>query len=225
VIAYLEQLEQDLVEAIERSEATGERDASRRLTRAAHSAARSLTPRPAWLVIAALALIIVAGAALVHSGSRNERAVQPQPSPSVPAVPPGTITVFPDLRIFGDLIRIDAGTWRGAAQGPGGTGTLTLTGAPRIPADPNNDPPPVFNRMRFRWDSPNGTLTGCSDATIYRRPHGRWVWDGTGTITTATGVLGKFRGGEASLAGRTLVSAPGKAYISLGSGGRPQADC
>jgi hypothetical protein len=226
VIAYLEQLEQDLVEAIDRREVTGEREAGRRLTGAAHSAARSLAPRPAWLVVAALAIGIVVGVALVQSGMRDERAVQPAPSP--PAnVPPGNITVSPTLRIFGNL-RLDGSTWRGQAQGPGGTGTLTLTDAPQIPADPNNPPPPLAQKLRFRWDSPTGTLAGCIINTIYRRPHGRWVWDGPGAVVTATGALKRYRGAEASLGGRTMVTTPQRAYIGIGSGGndrRPGPDC
>lgn len=220
MIAYLEQLEQDLVEAIERREAIGQRQTGRRLTRARRSVARALTPRPAWLVVAALALV-VAGVALVQSGTRDEHAVRPPPNPSPPAtVPPGNITVSPVLQISGDLIRIDAATWRGRAQGPGGTGTLTLTGAPQIPADPNNDPPTVFHKLRFRWEVPNGTLEGCVDTTIYRRPHARWVWDGAGKVTNAGGILKQYRGAQAGLGGRTMVSTPQKAYIGIGNGAK-----
>jgi hypothetical protein len=227
LIAYLEQLEQDLVEAIERREAAGER-APGRLTGAAHSASRWLTPRPAWLVAAALAVLIVAGVALVGPGSRDERAVQPAPSPEVSANPPGTVLASPELRISGDLIQVDGTTWRGRARGPGGTGTLTLTDAPQIPADAGNEPQPVFNQLRFRWEAISGTLEGCADTTILRRPYGRFVWDGPGTVSTATGSLKKYRGSEASIGGRTMVSTPEKAYIGIGNGGlgsRPRPDC
>jgi hypothetical protein len=217
VIAYLEQLEQDLVEAIDRREVLGQREAGR-LARAARAATRLLYPRPAWLVVAALAVVIVAGAALLQMGSREEPAVRPPtPAPNpVDELPAPIKNVTSKLRIAGTLTRLVGNTWAGRARGPGGTGTLTLTGAPEIPAVPNGDPPPVFNRLLFRWDAPNGTLLGCVDASIIRRPYGRWVWDGPGTITTATGTLKKYLGGEASLGGRTMVSTPEKAYIGLG---------
>jgi hypothetical protein len=218
VIAYLEQLEQDLVEAIDRREATGERETRRRLTGVAHSAARLLAPRPAWLVAAALAVLVVAGVALVRSESRDEHPVRPAPIPEVTAAPPGDVTVSPELRISGDLSQVDATTWRGRASGPGGAGTLTLTEAPQIPADPGENPPNVSRKLRFRWDVPTGMLAGCVDATIIRRPHARWVWDGAGKVTTASGILEKYRGGQAGFGGRTMVSTPQKAYIAIGNG-------
>jgi hypothetical protein len=231
VIPYLEQLEHDLVEAIDRREVLGQREAGR-LARAARSATRLLYPRPAWLVVAALAVVIVAGAALLQTGSREEPAVRPPtPAPNPVDEPPAPINnVTSKLRIAGTLSLDDSvdTTWIGRASGPGGaSGILTLTDAPHIPADLES-PMPVFNHLFFRWQSPNGTLGGCVDATIARRPYGRWVWDGPGSITSATGVFKKYLGGEASLAGRTMVSTPEKAYISLGNGGnggRPRLQC
>jgi hypothetical protein len=232
VIPYLEQLEHDLVEAIDRREVLGQRETGR-LAGAARSAARLLYPRPAWLVVAALAVVIVAGAALLQTGSREEPAVKPPPPvPDRTEEPPAPIkNVTSKLRIAGTLSldnSVDT-TWSGRASGPGGaSGVLTLTDAPHIPADPSGDPMPVFNHLLFRWDAPNGTLLGCVDATIARRPYGRWVWDGPGTITTATGAFKKYLGGEASLGGRTMVSTPEKAYISVGNGGnggRPRLQC
>lgn len=228
MIAYLEQLEQDLVEAIDRREVLGRRETGR-LAGAARRATRLLYPRPAWLVVAVLAVVIVAGAALLQTGSREEPAVKPPPPvPDRTEEPPAPINnVRSKLRIVGTL-SFDQTTWSGRASGPGGaSGVLTLTDAPHIPADPNN-PMPVFNHMLFRWDAPNGTLRGCVDTTIARRAYGRWVWDGPGTITSATGAFEKYLGGEASLAGRSMVSTPEKAYITLGNGGRsgrPRLQC
>jgi hypothetical protein len=228
VIPYLEQLEHDLVEAIDRREVLGRRETGR-LAVAARSATRLLYPRPAWLVVAALAVVIAAGAALLQTGSREEPAVKPPtPAPNPVDEPPAPIkNVTSKLRISGTL-SFDGSTWSGPARGPGGaSGILMLTDAPHIPDDPN-DPLPHFNQLLFHWDAPNGTLRGCIDVTILRRPYGRWVWDGPGSITSATGALKKYLGGEASLAGRSMVSTPEKAYIGLGNGGnggRPRLEC
>ena len=221
MISYLEQLEHDLVEAIDRREVLVQREAGR-LALAARSATRPLYPRPAWLVAAALAVVIAAGAALLQSGSREEPAIKPPPPAPTPVnEPPAPIrNVNSRLHLAGDL-SFDGSTWRGRASGPGGaSGTLTLTDAPHIPDDLNS-PMPRFNHLLFRWDAPNGTLSGCVDAIISRRPHGRWIWDGPGTITAATGAFEKYRGGEAELGGRTMVSTPEKAYITLGNTGLP----
>lgn len=222
MIPYLEQLEQDLVEAIDRRQVLSQPEAGR-LARAARSATRLLYPRPAWLVVVALALVIVAGAALLQTGSREEPAVKPPtPAPNPVDEQPAPIkNVKSKLHISGNLT-FDGTTWSGRASGPGGaSGILTLTDAPHIPDDPN-DPLPHFNQLLFNWDAPNGTLRGCADVTIVRRPYGRWVWDGPGSITSATGAFKKYLGGEAGLGGRSMVSTPEQAYIGLGNGGKGQ---
>jgi hypothetical protein len=52
------------------------------------------------------------------------------------------------------------------------------------------------------------------------------VWDGIGHITRATGVLRRYRGLAADIAGDTPVSAPENAQIELAAGnGGPRGDC
>ena len=61
--------------------------------------------------------------------------------------------------------------------------------------------------------------------SIYRRPHGRWVWDGTGRITGATGDLRRYGGYAAAIAGRTPLSRPDTARIILDADKSPPEPC
>jgi len=133
--------------------------------------------------------------------------------------------------MVGVVTQLDATTWRGQATGPGGTGTLTLTGTVRsLAATPccetaSTLPPDARHRLDFRWATARGTLTGCIDTTIWRRPHGRWVWDGTGLVTGATEGLATYLGRGIAIAGRTSVSDTTTARIILSDEGRPSGGC
>jgi hypothetical protein len=67
--------------------------------------------------------------------------------------------------------------------------------------------------VRFTWTSPSGTIAGAVRNTIYRRPHGRFVWDGPGRVSAATGALGRYRGRQVGIAGSTPTSSPDRARI------------
>jgi hypothetical protein len=112
------------------------------------------------------------------------------------------------LRVVGNVTRTAAQVWTGPASGPGGAGTLTITGVVELGGS---------HDIHFLWVNPQGSIEGCIRNSVIRRPHGRWVWDGIGPITRATGGLRRFRGYGAGVAGRTPVSAPRTARIILGA--------
>lgn len=223
---FLDRLEHDLVEAIDRHEAA---DARGRYTR------RWRSPRWTPVLVAAAAIaVFVAVVVAVRSSVHEKPAVvsppaQNTPRPAAP-IPPNT-----PLRLVGVVTRTDATTWRGAAQfrprGGGRTGTLTIMGQVDLAARPCCDTPrrpaaDATHTIVFTWTMPGGTVSGCIVNTTSRRPHGRFVWDGIGHITRATGVLAGYRGRGAAIAGSTPVSAPNAATVNLGSDkGGPRGDC
>ena len=219
MIGYLEQLERDLVEAIDRSEAMPAR--SRRL--------RRLRPRPdyrpavaglaaALLAIALVVAVIRLDAGLPHAGPAPPPAQRSHPKPA--PIPPGT-----PLRLVGNVTRVGDSTWRGQARGPGGPGTLTLTGTVNLEArpcceTPRSRVPAPRHPIGFTWTTPGGTVSGCIMTTILRRPHGRFVWDGLGQVRTATGALARYRGWAMSIAGETPVSLPDEARVIIAGNGQ-----
>jgi hypothetical protein len=102
VIDYLEQLERDLVDAVDRRQPAHAR--GRRLRR----------PRPGWRPVATAAAALVAIALVVALVDIGERTVAPPPGPIV-------------MQLDGTLTRIDPTTWQTSARGADGTGTLTIT--------------------------------------------------------------------------------------------------
>jgi hypothetical protein len=209
MIGYLDRLEADLVEAVDRRNAVRARPWWRR-PRRRRDVSLAVAAAAALLAIAAVVLIVRAGAG-------HERAVAPPPHVRhrPPPIPPRT-----PLRLVGNVARIGDTTWRGQARGPGGEGTLTLSGTvdltPRPCCDtPRSRPRPSAHTVRFTWTSPSGTIGGAVRNTIYRRPHGRFVWDGLGRVVTATRVLGKYRGRQVGIAGVTTTSSPDRARIIL----------
>jgi hypothetical protein len=206
--SYLEQLEQDLVEAIER----------RRAPRTLLRRGLRLWPFAAAAAAALLIALVVAG----HETGREE-AVHPTPT-AAPRPTPTTPGARFELR--GRLTRVAAGAWRGEATGPGGPGTLTITGTvdlsrTRCCGSPQR--PGSFSEhvVRFSWLTTIGKVEGCINNGIYRRPHGRWVWDGVGHVTTATGQLSRYRDRGATIAGRTLLTSPDAADIHIAAGNDP----
>ena len=201
MIRYLEQLEHDLVHAIEQ-----------------RAPGRRRLPRPQLLAVAAaVVLAIVVVGALERHDRVDERSVEPAPAPAVPAtrLPAGT-----PLRLVADVSRSGTQEWSGMGRGPGGSGMLTITGIVDLSRRKCCGKPQVpdsFTRhlIHFRWVGPQGSVEGCIVNAIYRRPRGRWVWDGAGTITRATGRLRRYGGYWASIAGRTPLSRPDTARIIL----------
>ena len=213
MIRYLEQLERDLVEAIDRSEA-------------ARSPRRREIPRlrPSWAGAAmAIAALLAVAIVVVRPRADDERAVGPPPGATVAPQPRAPIPPGTALRLVGDVTRLDRATWRGAARGPGGAGTLTITGTVALSArscceTPRDRPPPSTHRIDFAWAIPGGNISGCVANRIYRRPHGRYVWDGVGHVTGATGTLRRYAGRGIDIAGETRATTPHQARIILGSG-------
>ena len=218
MIQYLEQLERDLVEAIDRREAgrSGFRTWKARVS----------IPRLDLAVVAAIAALAlgIATIALLNTGTHDQHPALPpptkrgheRPTPIGPRTP---------LRLVATLSRVNTSTWSGPARGPGGAGDLALIGAVRlIPTTccttPRNYPSAARGLLRFRWNTSQGTLTGCIETTIYRRPHNRWVWDGAkGRVSNATGALRRYRGRAMAISGETPTSAPDRARIILGGNG------
>jgi hypothetical protein len=212
MIGYLEQLERDLVEAIDRRE-TG-----------APAPRRTRRPRlrPILAVLAA-ALILGTVVVVARRAAEQEVAVRPKPTMTPEATPQPPAR---DFKLVGDLRRIGADAWQGRADGPGGPATLTIIGTvdlsrERCCGSPERPGSYTKHIVRFTWVTQVGELDGCINNAIFRRPHGRWVWDGTGTVRTATGRLSRYRGLGAGIAGRTPTTNPDTAHISIGGGTDP----
>ena len=202
MIGYLEQLERDLVEAIDRREATLPLVRPRRRL------------RMSLVVAAALVVGIGIGIAIHRFASENQReipAVPPRPT-AIPTPPPlrDAVGTPGTLGFRGDFVRFPDGTWRGVAAGTGiRSGTLIIRGRIEL----RNLAKHV---IRWRWVTPRGTVSGCIVNTMYRRPGGRWVWDGLGHVTTATGTLARWRGTAVGFGGRTYVDDLEHARLTAG---------
>jgi hypothetical protein len=177
---------------------------------------------------------LVAIVVLVRSGVHEKPDVVSPPAQKPPR-PPAPIPPNTPMRLIGVVTRVDGATWRGAAQcrprGGGRMGMLTITGQVDLAARPCCDTPrrpapDAAHTIVFTWTTPGGSVSGCIANTASRRPHGHFVWDGLGHITRATGVLARYRGLGAAIAGSTPVSAPNTATINLGADdGGPRGDC
>jgi hypothetical protein len=193
MIDYLEQLERDLVDAIDRRDAAPARRRSR---------------RPAWrgrdwapAVTTAILLLVIAGAvALVERTTSPPEVEQGQPRPMVTLqLTEALAPIEPDV------------TLRARARGPGGVGTLTIEPTRRLVVQPCCEKParpaPVAARTPFSWTSARGSLSGCIANTVSRTPDGRYLWDGVARITSATGALRAYRGFDLNVAGEVQPSA------------------
>ena len=152
----------------------------------------------------------------------------PAPVQTLPAINPAAV----QTTLRGELGRVDALHWSGPADGPkaAGTGVLTLTGIvnltpPTCCSEPGKIPADATHVLTFRWTSPAGDLQGCVTNTIYRRPQGRWVWDGPGHVTGATGAMRRFRGRKIAIGGFAHVSTPRRGHITFRSDPRPAGRC
>lgn len=212
MIEYLDQLEQDLVEAIQRRQAAGSPLRRRRI--------RAPRPRLGLVLATALALVALGLAIAANLRESPEPVAPPTPVHRGPApIPAGT-----ELRVRGTLPRLSVTSWSGAATGPGGGGTLTATGTLTLTGAVNfaNG---ARHTVAFRWTSPYGELDGCWDATIVRRPHGRWVWDGPGHVTTATNQLRGYKGRRLDIAGLTPTTATDHVRVLIRASARPSGRC
>jgi hypothetical protein len=192
MIDCLEQLERDLVEAIDRRDAA---PATRRHRRPQGWRGRDWTPA----VTTAVALLVIAlGVALVEQTASPPDVEQGQPRPVI------------TLRLTEDLTRIDPTTLFAHARGPGAVGRLTIGAGPSVIVRPNREKPPHpapgASRVPFAWTSTRGSLGGCIENTISRTADGRFVLDGLARITAATGALRRYRGLDLHIAGAVQPS-------------------
>ena len=216
---FLDRLERDLVEAIERRDSDGARAPRRR--------GRRRIPRVNLAAASVLAVLVLGPLAILAFLPEDENK-RTTPVQTLPAIDPATV----ETTLRGELAHVDALHWSGPAQGPvaAGTGILTLTGIvnlvpPTCCTEPGKVPADARNVLTFRWTSPAGNLQGCVINTIYRRPQGRWVWDGPGRVTQATGALRRFRGRKIGIGGVTRVSEPKRAHIAFSANARPAGRC
>jgi len=220
MIEYLEQLERDLVEAIDRGESAPRR---RRFAGVSAPRLRLAGALPVAVVVVAVAAVISFVAVLGRNSPRHHVTKPPLAKHGHETAIPLPLAPHTAFRIVGIVHRVNATTWRGDARGLGGLGTLTITGTIDMTPRPCCDVPrssglSAPHRVVFRWTTPNGSVRGCVDNRIFRRPHGRYVWDGVGQITAATGALSRYRGRAVGIAGNTPVSSRGEAQIIIGTG-------
>jgi hypothetical protein len=212
MIDYLEQLERDLVEAMERREQAR----GRQRARLRPGLPRLATAACALAALAALALLI----ALLPGRAEHRTVTHP---PARHHQPPVHIPPRAPLRIVGTVRRVAPTAWQGEARGPGGVaGTLTITGAvdltPRPCCDtPAHLPPGAVSTIHFQWKVRGGAVEGSIRVSVLRRPHSRFVWDGLAARgVRASGVLRRYGGRSVSIAGDTPLSAPARSRIILG---------
>jgi hypothetical protein len=213
MIDFLQQLERDLVKAIDRREAAPAPRRRRRLRVDLVAAAAALA--------AAIALVL-----LLNSHKEKEEPVTHPTTPTVTnprPVPKGT-----PLQIRGNVRRVGSDTWTGRVPGPGGgAGTLTLTGPVELTPRPCCEGFHQANThvLQFSWTSPRGTIGGCVVNTIYRRPHTRFVWDGPGRVKVATGAFARYRGRAIGFGGVSDIRLTTRAFVVFGHDGRPPGRC
>jgi hypothetical protein len=212
MIDFLDQLERDLVGAIDRREA-----------------ARVPRRRRLRLELVAAGLAVALAVALVFVLSSQPEKEEPLTHPTTPTVTnPRPVPKGTPLHIRGVVRSLGAARWEGTVAGPdGGPGTLTLVGPVELTPRPCCEGFHQANThvLQFRWTSPHGTIGGCVVNTIYRRPHARFVWDGPGRVKEATGAFARYRGREIAIGGVSDIRVTTRALIVLGHDGRPIGHC
>jgi hypothetical protein len=213
MIEFLDELERDLVEAIDR-----------RRRAPIH---RPRMPRLRLDVAAAAAALAIAIALVLVIGSRSERETPVKHAATLTVPHPTPIPKGTPLRVVGGLKRVGPATWRGPARGPGGGGVLTLTGQVNLTQRPCCELPRRVpaHVLQFRWTTPRGVLGGCVVNSVLRRPYGRFVWDGPGLVKVATGAFARYRGRAMAIAGETKLALTSRARIILGGEARPPGGC
>lgn len=182
MIDYLEQLERDLIDAVDR------RAAHRRPDRRRRWRLPGWTPGLA-MAAALVVIVVVVVVALAARRTDTERAVAPV-APSSPVT----------LTLAGDLMRLDATTWSVRGRGPGGVGTLVFNGDADLIA------PHGRKLSSFTWTTAGGSLAGCITPAIHRLNDGRVAWDSLAPISDANGTLRRYRGRYVRITGQTHPS-------------------
>jgi hypothetical protein len=122
------------------------------------------------------------------------------PPPAAALVPTGAEDVNRrtgvELDVGGNLTKTGATTWTGNVISKQlGRGRLTVDG-PVVFRSPR-----TRSRLTFEAHFAKGDLRGCGIVDNYRRPHGRYVWDGPGQITRTSPALRKYLGLEMRFGG------------------------
>lgn len=116
------------------------------------------------------------------------------------------------FHLAGDLARSGRTTWTGVGTAKQfGRGRLTLDG------DVAFGRAETRGRATFAARFVRGTVRGCVVDTVLPRPHGRYLWGGTGQITGASPALRRYVGLEVDLNGVTMAGALARMYGSLDS--------
>jgi hypothetical protein len=115
------------------------------------------------------------------------------PPPSAALQPTGAEGVTPptgvELGVGGNLKRTSPTRWEGDVISKElGRGRLTVEGSVVF------RPPKTRSRLTFEARFSKGELRGCGIVDNYRRPHGRYVWDGPGQITDTSPGYHKYLG-------------------------------
>jgi hypothetical protein len=136
---------------------------------------------------------------------------------SVPATvlrPTGVEDVRPSgamLSFSGEFVRTAATRWEGSgASADLGAGRMTIDG----PVELGDH---TRSRVTFKLRVSAGVLRGCAIASIIRRPHRRYVWDGPGQITATSPGLRRYLALSGGIGGVTYTYAPRRMHGGFGS--------
>jgi hypothetical protein len=122
------------------------------------------------------------------------------------------------LGFSGDFVRRGATRWEGrGASRQLGRGSMTLQG-PVVLGEHTRA------RVVFVLHVRAGVLRGCAIASILRRPHRRYVWDGPGQITATSPSLRQYLALSGGIGGVTYTHARDRMHGGFGSypGTRPR---
>jgi hypothetical protein len=78
-------------------------------------------------------------------------------------------------------------------------------------------PPQTRSRLTFRARFSKGELRGCGIVDNYRRPHGRYVWDGPGQITGTSPALHTYLGLGMRFGGIIKIDALNRVHGGFGT--------
>jgi hypothetical protein len=150
----------------------------------------------------------IAGSLSVASLSRR------CPPPSTALAPSGVENVTPTgstMGFSGDFAKTGPTTWTGRGTSKElGPGRMTIEGDVAL-RDLTR------SRLTFTLRFAAGILRGCAINTIIRRPHARYVWDGSGQITGASPRLRRYLGLSGGLGGFTMTYARDRMHGGFGS--------
>jgi hypothetical protein len=143
------------------------------------------------------------------------------PPPSAALEPTGAEGVTPpsgvELGVGGNLTKTSATRWVGNVTSKQlGRGRLTLEGNVVFRTSKTR------SRLTFEAGFAEGDLHGCGIVDNFRRPHGRYVWDGPGQITSTSPTFHKYLGLEIRFGGIIKVDALNRVhggFATQGPGG------